>query len=79
MGGTIRSSISIPYLPTAQAYSQLILEQLERANMFVVPLDDERAVVSLPSSVCRCAAAAAHERLVGCRGRAPARPRQYVV
>jgi LuxR family maltose regulon positive regulatory protein len=28
--------------PASHAYSQLILDQLERANLFVVPLDDER-------------------------------------
>jgi LuxR family transcriptional regulator, maltose regulon positive regulatory protein len=33
-----------PQLPTAnsQAYSQILLEVLERANLFVVPLDDQR-------------------------------------
>jgi LuxR family maltose regulon positive regulatory protein len=29
-------------LDSSEAYSQLILDQLERANMFLVPLDDER-------------------------------------
>jgi LuxR family maltose regulon positive regulatory protein len=28
--------------PDTQAYSQLLLEQLERANLFLIPLDDER-------------------------------------
>jgi LuxR family maltose regulon positive regulatory protein len=40
------SSISSPVVgdqsSAVDAYSQLILEQLERANLFVVPLDDER-------------------------------------
>jgi LuxR family transcriptional regulator, maltose regulon positive regulatory protein len=28
--------------PAGQAYSQVVLEELERANLFLVPLDDER-------------------------------------
>jgi LuxR family maltose regulon positive regulatory protein len=31
-----------PLTPNSQAYSQLILDQLERANLFLVPLDDDR-------------------------------------
>jgi LuxR family maltose regulon positive regulatory protein len=31
-----------PLDPSPSAYSQLILEQLERANLFLVPLDDQR-------------------------------------
>jgi LuxR family maltose regulon positive regulatory protein len=33
---------SSPKSLASQAYSQLILEQLERANLFLVPLDDQR-------------------------------------
>jgi LuxR family maltose regulon positive regulatory protein len=31
-----------PPTPNPQAYSQLVLDQLERANLFLVPLDDDR-------------------------------------
>ena len=37
---TFRHLISV--LRRSSAYSQLILDQLERANLFVVPLDDDR-------------------------------------
>jgi len=39
-----QSSIPNPQspIPNSQAYSQIILEELERANLFIVPLDGER-------------------------------------
>jgi LuxR family maltose regulon positive regulatory protein len=41
--GDIEPASSLkPQAPRLSAYSQLILEQLERANLFMVPLDDER-------------------------------------
>jgi LuxR family maltose regulon positive regulatory protein len=41
--GEAASSSNTQYpIPSTQSYSQLILDQLERANLFVVPLDDER-------------------------------------
>jgi LuxR family maltose regulon positive regulatory protein len=41
--GEAASSSNTQYpIPSTQPYSQLILDQLERANLFVVPLDDQR-------------------------------------
>ena len=34
--------LSFVHRPSSDSYSQLILDQLERANLFVVPLDDNR-------------------------------------
>jgi LuxR family transcriptional regulator, maltose regulon positive regulatory protein len=39
---TLPTPSSQPPALNPQAYSQLILEQLERANLFVIPLDNER-------------------------------------
>jgi LuxR family maltose regulon positive regulatory protein len=36
------SSFVIPHSSLSDSYSQIILEQLERANLFIVPLDDDR-------------------------------------
>ncbi len=41
-GDEAPSSNPQPPTPNPQAYSQLMLEELERANLFLVPLDDQR-------------------------------------
>jgi LuxR family maltose regulon positive regulatory protein len=40
-GNTPASNLQLR-TPNRQAYSQLLLEQLERNNLFIIPLDDER-------------------------------------
>jgi LuxR family maltose regulon positive regulatory protein len=42
MGRNAQAPSPQSLVPNSQAYSQLILDQLEQANLFVVPLDDER-------------------------------------
>jgi LuxR family transcriptional regulator, maltose regulon positive regulatory protein len=42
IGEVANSSNTQHPIPNTQAYSQIILEQLERANLFLVPLDDSR-------------------------------------
>jgi LuxR family transcriptional regulator, maltose regulon positive regulatory protein len=41
-GGTPAQGAAQRPVPEAEAYSQRVLEQLERANLFLIPLDDER-------------------------------------
>lgn len=41
-GGGIRSPNPQPLSPHPQSYSQIILDQLEQGNLFVVPLDEQR-------------------------------------
>ena len=49
----------MPFSSTPSASGQETLEYLEHANLFIVPLDDERHWYPLSPSLCRVAAAAA--------------------